>query len=41
MQMPGEALLIKMWETLIEKGIGGLIVPYYVIWKNQNCSILS
>lgn len=39
MQMPGEALLIKMWETLIEKGIGGLIVPYYVIWKNRKLAL--
>lgn len=39
MQMPGEALLIKMWETLIEKGIGGLIIPYYVIWKDRKLAL--
>ena len=39
MQMPGEALLLKMWETLIEKGIGGLIIPYYVVWKDRKFAL--
>lgn len=39
MQMPGEALLLKMWETLIEKGIGGLISPYYTVWKNKKLTL--
>lgn len=39
MQMPGEALLLKMWETLIEKGIGGLITPFYIPWKEKRLAI--
>ena len=39
MQMPGEALLLKMWETLIEKGVGGLIIPYYVVWKDRKFAL--
>ncbi|NYR09180.1 DUF2806 domain-containing protein [Psychrobacter sp. BI730] len=39
MQMPGEVLLLKMWETLIEKGIGGLIYPYYTVWKNKKLTL--
>lgn len=39
MQMPGEALLLKMWETLIEKGIGGLITPFYIPWKEKKLAI--
>jgi hypothetical protein len=27
MTWPGEGLLIKLWETLAEKGIGGLLTP--------------
>lgn len=30
MTWPGEALLIKLWETLAEKGIGGLLKPWQV-----------
>ena len=25
---PGEALLIKMWESLVDRGIGGLLRPW-------------
>jgi len=39
MQMPGEALLLKMWETLIEKGIGGLITPFYTPWKEKRFAL--
>lgn len=28
MDAPGEKLLIKMWDTLIEKGVGGLLTPW-------------
>lgn len=28
MTFPGEGLLIKLWETLVEKGIGGLLKPW-------------
>ena len=28
MTWPGEGLLIKLWETLAEKGIGGLLKPW-------------
>ncbi len=27
MQMPGETLIAKLWETLVDKGIGNLIKP--------------
>jgi hypothetical protein len=30
MTFPGEALLIKLWETLAEKGIGGLLSPWQI-----------
>ena len=30
MQLPGEQLVIRMWETLIEKGIGSLLTPWQV-----------
>lgn len=30
MTWPGEALLIKLWETLAEKGIGGLLKPWQI-----------
>lgn len=30
MQLPGEALVIKMWETLTEKGIGSLLRPWSI-----------
>lgn len=29
MEAPGENLLIKLWETLAEKGIGGLLQPWH------------
>ncbi|SIS67376.1 hypothetical protein SAMN05421686_103208 [Thalassolituus maritimus] len=29
MDFPGETLLIKMWETLAEKGIGSLLAPWH------------
>jgi hypothetical protein len=31
MEMPGEKLLIKLWETLAEKGIGSLLSPWQTI----------
>lgn len=30
MTWPGEGLLIKLWETLAEKGIGGLLKPWQI-----------
>lgn len=30
MDLPGEKLLIKLWETLAEKGIGGLLAPWQI-----------
>ena len=30
MTWPGEALLIKLWETLAEKGVGGLLKPWQI-----------
>jgi hypothetical protein len=28
MEAPGEKLIIRLWETLVEKGIGGLLRPW-------------
>lgn len=39
MQMPGEALLLKMWDTLVEKGIGGLITPFYTPWREKKLAL--
>ena len=30
MEFPGEKLVIKLWETLAEKGIGSLLAPWHV-----------
>lgn len=30
MNFPGEGLLIKLWETLAEKGVGGLLRPWQI-----------
>ena len=30
MNWPGEGLLIKLWDTLAEKGIGGLLKPWQI-----------
>ena len=30
MELPGEKLVIKLWETLTEKGIGSLLTPWHV-----------
>jgi hypothetical protein len=30
MTWPGEALLIKLWETITERGIGGLLTPWQI-----------
>jgi hypothetical protein len=30
MDFPGEKLVIKMWETLVEKGIGSLLLPWHI-----------
>lgn len=39
MQMPGEALLLKMWETLVEKGIGGLITSLLTPWHDKRLAL--
>lgn len=39
MEFPGENLLIKMWETLVEKGIGGLITPFYTPWSEKRLAL--
>lgn len=39
MGWPGENLLIKMWETLVEKGIGGLITPFYTPWNEKRLAL--
>lgn len=31
MELPGEKLLLKLWETLSEKGIGSLLAPWQII----------
>ncbi len=31
MDLPGEKLLIKLWETITEKGIGSLLSPWQTI----------
>lgn len=28
MEAPGERLITKMWESLIDKGIGGILAPW-------------
>lgn len=28
MDIPGEKLVIKMWESLIDKGVGGVLQPW-------------
>jgi hypothetical protein len=33
--LPGEKLLIKMWETLTEKSIGSLLSPWHEVRKGQ------
>lgn len=30
MQLPGETLLVRLWETVAEKGIGGLLKPWQI-----------
>ena len=35
MDYPGEKLLIRMWETLAEKGIGGLLKPWQIRREGQ------
>ena len=30
MQMPGETLIAKLWETLVDKGIGNLLKPLQI-----------
>jgi hypothetical protein len=30
MNMPGELVIIKMWESLVDKGIGGLLLPWQI-----------
>jgi len=39
MEFPGENLLIKMWETLIERGIGGMITPFYTPWREKRLAL--
>jgi hypothetical protein len=35
MDLPGEKLLIKMWETLVERGIGRLLTPWQTIREGK------
>lgn len=35
MDLPGEKLIIKLWETLAEKGIGSLLSPWQTIREGQ------
>ncbi len=30
MDLTGEKSIIKLWETLVEKGIGSLLSPWYI-----------
>lgn len=30
MQWPGEQLIIRLWETLSEKGVGSLLIPWQI-----------
>jgi Protein of unknown function (DUF2806) len=30
MDIPGEKLIIKLWETLVDKGVGGLLKPWQI-----------
>lgn len=36
---PGETVVLKLWETLVEKGIGNLLKPYYEPWKNKKLKL--
>ncbi len=35
MELPGEKLLIKLWETLAEKGVGSLLSPWQTIREGK------
>ena len=35
MEAPGEKLVIRLWETIAEKGIGGLLVPWQIRRKKR------
>ena len=35
MEAPGERLVIRLWETIAEKGIGGLLVPWQIRRKKR------
>jgi Protein of unknown function (DUF2806) len=35
MDLPGEKLLIKLWETLVEKGIGSLLSPWQTLREGR------
>lgn len=35
MKLPGEKLVIKLWETLAEKGIGSLLSPWHTIREGR------
>lgn len=35
MDLPGEKLLIKLWETLAEKGVGSLLTPWQTIREGR------
>jgi hypothetical protein len=39
MEFPGENLLIKMWETLVERGVGGMITPFYTPWREKRLAL--
>lgn len=38
-EIPGEKLVIKIWETLFEKGIGGLLAPWQI--KREGRALLE
>ena len=35
MEVPGEKLLIKLWDTLIDRGVGGLLKPWQIRRENR------
>ena len=35
MKAPGEKLVIRLWETIAEKGIGGLLLPWQIRRKKR------
>ena len=35
MEFPGEKLIVKLWETLAEKGIGALLTPWQTVREGR------